>query len=391
MASETRSDRRRGVGLCLSGGGFRATLFHLGAVRRMHELGVLPQVRTISSVSGGSIFAAFLADLCIKQGSAALSISDYDDQVADPVRRFTAKDLRTWPIVAHALWNWARPEYRSRHMERRYRDRITRATLAQLPERPCFVFCATDMAFGVNWEMSREHVGSYRAGYLKGHAEWPVARAVAASASFPPVFGPLAVGAEDADFTRGGYKGSDRAKLRSRLGLSDGGVYDNMGLEPVWKEHDWVLVSDCGAPFEFDASSQPVRRLMRYATVIMNQALSLRWRMYMAGIHHEDYAGSSWAIDTKSKGAPVGYPDEVVDTIVRVRTDLDSFTEAEQRILENHGYAVADRKLNKYAADLIEDGAPPARLPNPEWEDPARASDALRESHKRFSIRRMLS
>src|SRR6266581_394163 len=32
---------RRGIGLCLSGGGFRASLFHLGALRRLNELGIL--------------------------------------------------------------------------------------------------------------------------------------------------------------------------------------------------------------------------------------------------------------------------------------------------------------------------------------------------------------
>ena len=53
--------RRAGVGLSLSGGGFRAALFHLGALRRLNELGLLHQLDSISSVSGGSIISAFLA------------------------------------------------------------------------------------------------------------------------------------------------------------------------------------------------------------------------------------------------------------------------------------------------------------------------------------------
>lgn len=39
---------RSGVALCLSGGGFRAALFHLGALTRLNELGVLSQIQTIS-------------------------------------------------------------------------------------------------------------------------------------------------------------------------------------------------------------------------------------------------------------------------------------------------------------------------------------------------------
>src|SRR4051812_36729845 len=47
-------------GLALSGGGFRASLYHLGLIRFLREAGILPQVTHITSVSGGSIFAAHL-------------------------------------------------------------------------------------------------------------------------------------------------------------------------------------------------------------------------------------------------------------------------------------------------------------------------------------------
>ena len=50
--------RRRGMALCLSGGGYRASLFDLGAIRRLDELGMLSQVDTFSAVSGGSIAMA---------------------------------------------------------------------------------------------------------------------------------------------------------------------------------------------------------------------------------------------------------------------------------------------------------------------------------------------
>src|SRR5688500_19726947 len=49
------------IGLALSGGGFRATLYHLGLVRFLHDAGILRQVTHITSVSGGSIMAAHLA------------------------------------------------------------------------------------------------------------------------------------------------------------------------------------------------------------------------------------------------------------------------------------------------------------------------------------------
>src|SRR5947209_5408833 len=49
-----------GIAVCLSGGGFRAMLFHLGALWRLNELGYLPKLDRVSSVSGGSITAGVL-------------------------------------------------------------------------------------------------------------------------------------------------------------------------------------------------------------------------------------------------------------------------------------------------------------------------------------------
>lgn len=48
------------IGLALSGGGFRAILYHLGLVSFLRDAGILPQVTHITSVSGGSIIAAHL-------------------------------------------------------------------------------------------------------------------------------------------------------------------------------------------------------------------------------------------------------------------------------------------------------------------------------------------
>jgi predicted acylesterase/phospholipase RssA len=49
------------VGLCLSGGGYRAMIYHVGALIRLNELGFLPKLREVASVSGGSITAGMLA------------------------------------------------------------------------------------------------------------------------------------------------------------------------------------------------------------------------------------------------------------------------------------------------------------------------------------------
>lgn len=389
--------QRSGIALCLSGGGFRAAVFHLGATRRLHELGILARVRTISSVSGGSIFSAFLANRLVNHNlGRGLTFRDWEGQVAAPFREFAARDLRTLLILAHLLWNWALPGLRARHLERRYQQRLTSLKLRDLPESPKFIFCATDLTFGVNWIFTRERAGDYQAGYVTSTSGWPLARAVAASSCFPPIFGPLRVRLPPGEFRRGSYRGEDRARLVSGLRLSDGGVYDNMGYEPVLRDHEYLLVSDCGAPFEFSASSQPVSRLLRYTSVIMNQAGALRKRLLFSAFTDEKFKGAYWSIgDSVGAADPgtefCGYAAGLVEEVIsKVRTDLDAFTDAEMRVLENHGYFAVDKALRRRLPEWLPEGGPPLRAPHPEWTDESKVRLKLRGSGSRISLRRLL-
>src|SRR5215212_7756481 len=90
-----RPERERaGNALCLSGGGFRATLFHLGALRRLNETGVLAKLDTISSVSGGSIMAAMLATHAPWPAAAPIPPDLWERDVAAPTRAFASRNMR---------------------------------------------------------------------------------------------------------------------------------------------------------------------------------------------------------------------------------------------------------------------------------------------------------
>ena len=389
-ASYTPPPERKGVALCLSGGGFRAALFHLGAVRRLNELGALGAVDTITSVSGGSILAAHLA---ATMGSAwpgdGQVFPDFDSAVAEPFHRFCHGNLRTWPLITGlAPWNVFRGSAAIATLERQYQRRLTPQLLSQLPERPRFVLCATDMSYGVNWTFTRDEIGSYQAGYAPTPADWSVARAAAASSCFPPFFNPQPLGLPASVLTGGrDPAGKERDERVASLRLSDGGVYDNMGLEPVWRSHAVVLVSDGGSTFDAGADGGLLWRLNRYMDVQGRQGGALRKRWLISNFVEGVLRGTYWGIGTEIENYEIGatgYPADLVKKLIaEVRTDMDRFEPAERSVLENHGYVLADAAVRRYVPFLAEDSAPPPTPPHPSLMDPDVAEAAVIGSPKR--------
>lgn len=382
--------RRTGIGLSLSGGGYRATLYHLGSLRRLHELGVLRQIHEVSSVSGGSITNAFLARAVREAERAGRApLADFERELAAPVRAFTARNIRTGAILKRLLpWNWLRDDTSARALADAYRKALPDFACAALPELPQFVFCSTDMTFGVNWTFTRARIGDYQAGSMAPTAEHDVALAVAASSCFPPVFNPLRMHLDPATLRRGSYRGADRDELVRGIRLTDGGNYDNLGLEPIWKDRAIVLVSDGGGPFDYSTDQGLFWRVSRYSDMLYRQVTSLRKRWLIASFITGVLDGTYWGAGsdvTHYTPDAVGYPgDFSYEVLARIRTDLDAFSEAEASALENHGYALAEAAITRHAPRLIQEEAP-FRPPHPRW-DWTRLDElrrALRDSGKR--------
>lgn len=392
-SAQPRAGRRHGTALCLSGGGYRAAIFHLGALLRLHETGGLAGVRLFSSVSGGSVVSAWLATrfLATRRDRRETFADwcrriDFRATVLEPFRGFVRGDIRTWPVLSTLPLNGVWPSRRVRKLERAYARRLGEVALEDLPEDPAWVFCASDLTFGVNWEFSRRRIGDYMAGYLRSPGRVSLARAVAASSAFPPVFGPVRFPAAAEDFAGGRYTGEDAARLRAHIDLSDGGVYDNLAMEPALRRYDTVLVSDAGAPFSFETRRWFFRRLLRYTSVMGNQARALRKRHFHACRRLGGFDGAIWGLTGPYGEAGAGYGEALVaETIGRIRTDLDGFLGPEFEILVNHGYFMSGHALAPDATPPSARAAapPPARWPYPAMRDPAAVRHALRSSHAR--------
>src|SRR5207245_11460122 len=96
----------------------------------------------------------------------------------------------------------------------------------------------------------------------------------------PPIFSARKLRVEAGRCTGGRFPaGRVRDRLVRGMRLTDGGDYDNLGLEPVWKSRQVVLVSDGGAPFDVSEDRGLFWRVERYAAIAQNQghAVRVRW------------------------------------------------------------------------------------------------------------------
>ena len=165
--------------------------------------------------------------------------------------------------------------------------------------------------------------------------------------------------------------------------MTDGGVYDNMGLEPVWKSHRVVLVSDAGGLMDAEADKSWAWRIKRYQSIQECQSRGLRKRFLISGFTQGTIKGTYIGVGSSTSryaaAREAGYSKRVaMDLIANIRTDLDAFSEVEQAVLMNHGYALIDAATRTHAPELIATHAAAFALPFPQFAPPVMTEDELR-------------
>ena len=354
-----------GIGLALSGGGFRATLFHCGSFWRLNEFGYLPKLDRISAVSGGSIAAGRLA-VCWHQLQFVNDIAtNLESLIVDPLRSFCERHVDVTSIAKGILNPFKRI---SDVVAKTYEKYLyEECNLQQLGDRPRFVFNATNLGTGVSFRFSKPYAGDYRIGLIK-NPTYRISQTVAASSAFPPFLSPYVIHEDPNKFED--VKGADLYRVeehRKKLYLTDGGAYDNLGLETVWNRYTTVLVSDAGAPFGTEEATGTAWHSQAYRTLnlAVNQSRALRKRALITDYKQKARHGTYWGIrtDITDYGLADSLPcraDKIV-AMANIRTRLNPFSEAEQCELINWGYAVCDAAMRRYVI------SPGTAVPPPNW------------------------
>lgn len=360
---------KEGVALCLSGGGYRAMVFHLGALIRLNEAGLLQGIKRVSSVSGGSITAGVLGLHWAKLNFADGRATNLTEQVVEPVCHLASHTIQWCAALRGLIWPaWAGTTVAAFYDKHLFHG----ATLQDLPsdtEGPRFVINATSLQTGVLWRFSKPYMADYRVGWV-ANPDLRLAVAVSASSGFPPFLSPIKL-----KFKTGQVLDTEGADLHQKpytchAILCDGGVYDNLGLETAWKSYKTILVSDGGAKME--ASPNPrsnwisqVSRLLQ--GMLPEQIGKLRKRQLIGsytaeeGSFHRD--GTYWGIRSHVEDYKLAdafeCPVQATEELAAVPTGLKALEAQLQERIINWGYAICDTAIRKHYNPNIPKGCFP--------------------------------
>jgi len=361
------------IGIALSGGGLRAAVFHAGAIHRLARGQQLENVSFISSVSGASLVIALI--YALNKGAWPNSAT-YIDHTAPKLRNILTTVNLQHSIYARCVYKfWKVPFARANLLAETLRDKWNvNLSLNKLPDSPRWLISTTCYETGKNWRFDKKRMGDYEFGYVN-NPDFDVADAVAASAALPLLIGPFELDTTDynwvkyADTPEGHFVATD--PLMNKVHLWDGGIYENLGLESLYKIGegprdgiDYLIVSDAGTPLGIKRNR--FAAYLRLIDIGMSQIRGLRSRTvvnYFKNHHNTGiYLQMGNTVDEIIRLAKVQLNFNIdcdmcltssqVEIVTNMKTHLNRLSETEFDLLHQHGYEVADTTLFCYSPTL---------------------------------------
>jgi predicted acylesterase/phospholipase RssA len=357
------------IGLALSGGGFRASIFHLGVIRRLEELGIMKDVDVVSTVSGGSIIGAYylcemekrLREVPVARQHDPAARVEIFEMVATDFLRGVDENLRTRALVftpfyhpilflktiflrafrASARAELIQTEYDRWFYDGNTLDHLPAVTTAQInKERDCTVLFGpklilntTSLLTGEAVTFSRQTVSGMLELSKVNRNVLPLSRVVGASSGVPVLFPPTSIAGDL---------------------LVDGGVADNQGVCSLLDGDDacdFLLVSDASGQLEQSDSmgTGEVAVYSRTNSILMHQVRDKVIRLLLAGLRDRGFAFIHLFLNLKDRPEVTArVSSEFIPAIARLRTDLDQFSYIEREALMYHGYTLIDAQLQRH-------------------------------------------
>lgn len=366
-----------GLGLALSGGGFRATLFHLGVISFLRDTKQLQRVTHISAVSGGSILAAHVVlnwEKYVSEDDAAFRAAVDEllgfiraDVRGRIYRRLPGAMLRrfTIPKMSFAqVWRQSATDL-LRHYYSSYL--YHGASLASLkysrkldPDkpRPALFLLTTNLTDGSQCSFQAAGFCNEDKEQLVATETFPLSDAVAASSAFPGLFPPVLITSD--------VFGVPESELgHPKILLTDGGVYDNLGVRKFHRllsneanNIEYVLVSDASARFAWNNGAgflEPLRTSLRASDILTKRIHDLETTMACGQKFIR--INISETVDRERDSCAL-FPN-IQKQLSSIRTDLDAFNDLEIFTLVRHGYCVTRAALRERGVTVDTNGTGP--------------------------------
>lgn len=375
MINVAKHDLR--IGMALSGGGVRASVFHLGVLARLAADNLLENVTFISTVSGGTLVTGLIYSISDNRWPTSEVFLNYSEPQAKYY--LTTFDLQKDVIMRSIMRPWyllqGRAKVVSLSMQHCWG---VSGRLNDIPLEPRWVLNATTYETGRNWRfIPQKRMGDYIANYVK-EPDILLSDAMAASAAYPGLIGPLRLDTKKYEWFN--YEGKREVPAEQpfkTLHLWDGGLYDNLGMESLFKlqgstyrdEINFLLASDASPGITLERHPFLLsKRAFRLVGIAMDQVRGLRARTLVNYFEEEANRGVYLKMGNTSRkiftdaGTDREFMDELtrdclsdieVKKAVNFPTTLRRLNETEYDLLFQHGWEVTNCTLQSWCPDLF--------------------------------------
>ncbi len=346
------------ISLALSGGGTRAMAFHAGVIKFLAESQKLENISKISTVSGGSLLVSLIYE---KSGWCWPDSKYYISTIYESIREDLCKKSLQNDMVLNLLnpINWKFIFSRANLLANiLYEKWGVKIMLSDVPCYPEWSINGTTAETGRRFRFRHDSLGDYTLGYASTD-DFLLSDAVSVSAAFPGGIGPYSLQTDKFRWLKSDW--GDEKNIRNielpykKINIYDGGLYDNLGLEPFFEHgkqepkenNETIICSDAGAPFknDFDSMSLSPWRLKRITDIISEQSRALRVRTFVHYLLKNNSRGAYFGIANSEVRKE---HEEISNFSINYSTSLKQFKFEDFDKIATHGYLIAKHISDKF-------------------------------------------